>query len=79
VFCEEPSDLGLFCTTLDLRMSILLNGFNLPPERRVSLLTVVLFEPKPTDTQDGNKYGDNGNPFSFHRIHPASIPAYSTR
>jgi hypothetical protein len=54
VFCKEPSDLGLFCATFDLRMSILLYGFNLPPERRVSLLTVVLSDSKPNDAQADN-------------------------
>jgi hypothetical protein len=60
-------------------MSIFLNGFNLPPEGRIALVTLVLSESKPADTQDGNKYGDNGNLSPSHPVHPVSILAYSTR
>jgi hypothetical protein len=76
---KEPSDIGLFRAEFDLCMSILLNGFNLPSERRVALLTLVLSESKPTDTQDGNKYGGDGNLSVSQRVHPVSILAYSTR
>jgi len=84
VFGKEPCNIGLFCTTFDLRTCILLNGFNLPSECRVALVTVVLSESKPTDTQDGNKYGDNANPspshvFTLSVFNPLRVEAYQGR
>jgi hypothetical protein len=67
---KELSNIRLFRTRSDLRMSILPNGFNLSPERRVALLTVVLPESEPTDTRDGNKYGENGRPSPSHVFTP---------
>jgi hypothetical protein len=66
---KELNNIGLFRTSFDLRVGILLNSLNLPSERRVALLTVVLSESKPTNTDDG-KYGENGDPSPSHRVHP---------
>jgi hypothetical protein len=70
VFGKEPGNIELFRTRSDLCMSILLNALNLPPERLLALLTVVLPASKPTDGHDGNKYGANGEPSPSHGVHP---------
>ena len=75
---KNRANVGLFCTWFELRVSIVLNDFDLPSERRMALLTIVLSESKPTDTGDGNNCGGNGDPVPSYRAHPASILACST-